>query len=44
MNNSYESDTTAPCGTACGWDILAGLPIPDWWADALQILPSFGFY
>ena len=23
---------------------LSGLPIPDWWADALQILPSFGFY
>ena len=23
---------------------LSGLPIPDWWADALQILPSFGLY
>ena len=23
---------------------LSGLPIPDWWADALEVLPSFGFY
>ena len=23
---------------------LSGLPIPAWWADALEVLPSFGFY
>ena len=23
---------------------LSGLPIPAWWADALNALPSFGFY
>ena len=23
---------------------LSGLPIPAWWADALNVLPSFGFY
>ena len=23
---------------------LSGLPIPTWWADALEVLPSFGFY
>lgn len=23
---------------------LSGLPIPQWWARALEILPSFGFY
>ena len=23
---------------------LSGLPVPDWWADSLEILPSFGFY
>ena len=23
---------------------LSGLPIPTWWADALNALPSFGFY
>ncbi len=23
---------------------LSGLPIPDWWANALTILPSYGFY
>ena len=23
---------------------LSGLPIPDWWANALMILPSYGFY
>lgn len=23
---------------------LSGLPIPDWWANALEVLPSFGFY
>ena len=38
MNNSYESDTTAPCGTACGGDILACLPIPASCAQALRRL------
>ena len=23
---------------------LSGLPIPAWWAGALEVLPSFGFY
>ena len=23
---------------------LSGLPIPAWWADALNALPSFGVY
>ena len=23
---------------------LSGLPIPAWWADALEVMPSFGFY
>lgn len=38
MNNSYGSDTTAPCGTACGGDILACLPIPASCAQALRRL------
>ena len=47
MNNSYESDTTAPCGTACGGDILAvgqdakdqgAGPIPASCAQALRRL------
>lgn len=28
----------------CYYPVLSGLPIPDWWAQALEILPSFGFY
>ena len=23
---------------------LSGLPIPTWWAEALEFMPSFGFY
>lgn len=26
------------------YPVLSGLPIPAWWADALEVLPSFGFY
>ena len=29
---------------AAYYPALSGLPIPDWWAGALQCLPSFGFY
>lgn len=29
---------------ACYYPALSGLPIPAWWANILQILPSFGFY
>ena len=26
------------------YPVLSGLPIPAWWAQALEVLPSFGFY
>lgn len=26
------------------YPVLSGLPVPYWWADALKILPSYGFY
>lgn len=37
------------CGAAlvlfvCYYPVLSGLPIPEWWAYALEVLPSFGFY
>ena len=37
------------CGAAlvlfvCYYPVLSGLPIPEWWANALEVLPSFGFY
>ena len=28
----------------CYYPALSGLPIPTWWAEALECLPSFGFY
>ncbi len=28
----------------CYYPALSGLPIPAWWAEALECLPSFGFY
>lgn len=28
----------------CYYPVLSGLPIPEWWAYALEVLPSFGFY
>lgn len=29
---------------AAYYPALSGLPIPTWWAEALELLPSFGFY
>lgn len=26
------------------YPVLSGLPVPDFWADSLKILPSYGFY
>lgn len=28
----------------CYYPAVSGLPVPTWWAEALEVLPSFGFY